>query len=68
LQLAPLATEAVSHDGLDFVFCLALDHLWGRRIVIGSVLRSFVIRSQQGGMEDIMDGPGGGEIQLISDR
>jgi hypothetical protein len=43
LQLAPFAKEAVSHDGLDFIFCLALDHLRGRQVVIGPMFRSFVI-------------------------
>jgi hypothetical protein len=56
------------HDGLDLIFCLTFDRLWGRWIVIGSMLRSFAIRSQQGGVEDVMDGPGRGETQLISDR
>jgi hypothetical protein len=58
----------MSHDGLDFIFCLTFDHLWRRRVMIGSMLRSFAIGSQQGGMKDIMDGPGRGETQLISDR
>ena len=56
------------HDGLDFIFYLTFDHLRGRRVVIGSVFRSFVVGSQQGGVEDVMDGPGGGKTQLISDR
>jgi hypothetical protein len=64
----PLTEEAMPHDGLDLILHLTLDHFWGRWVVIGSVFRSFVIRSQQGGMEDIMDGPGGGETQLVGDR
>jgi hypothetical protein len=56
------------HDGLDFIFCLAFDHFQGRWVVIGSMFRSFTIRSQQGGVEDVMDGPGRGKAQLISDR
>jgi hypothetical protein len=68
LQLAPLAEETVSHDGLDFIFCLALDHLWGRWIVIGSMFWGFMIRGQQRGVEDVMNGPGWGEPKLISDR
>jgi hypothetical protein len=68
LQFVPPAEEAMPHDGLDFIFCLAFDHLWRRWIVIGSVFRSFTIGSQQGGMKDVMDGPGGRETQLIGDR
>jgi hypothetical protein len=55
-------------DGLDFILCLPFDHLWGRWIMIGSVFRSLAIRSQQGGVEDVMDGPGRGKAQLISNR
>jgi hypothetical protein len=68
LQFMPLAKEAMPHDGLNFIFCLAFDHLRGWRIVIGSMFRSFMIRGQQGGMKDVMDGPGRGKTQLISDR
>jgi hypothetical protein len=56
------------HDGLDLILHLAFDHLRGRWVVIGSVFCSFVIRSQQGGVKDVMDGPGGGKAQLIGNR
>jgi hypothetical protein len=44
LQLVPLAKEAMPHDGLNLIFCLALDQLWGRWIVIGPVFQGFMIR------------------------
>ena len=68
LQLAPLAKEPVSHDGLDLVFLFSVDHFRGRLMEIYPVLRSFFVPCQQRGVEDVMDGPGRWEAQLISDR
>jgi len=58
----------VPHDGLDLIFFCPSNQLWRRAAVVGAVLHSFVIRSQQGGMEDVMNGPGWGEVELISHR
>ena len=68
LKLSFTSKMTVINDGLDFVFFGVFDKVrrWPR--VVGPVFRSFAIRSQKGCMKDVMDGPGGGELQLICDR
>ena len=68
LKLSFTSEVTVINDGLDFVLFGVFDKVrrWPR--VIGSMLRGFAIRGQEGRMEDIMDGPGCGELQLIRDR
>ena len=47
-------------DGLDFVFFLPVNDVWGRTWKIVSILTGFPERRQKPGMEDVMDGPGWG--------
>ena len=47
LQLAPFAKEPVSHDGLDFVFFLSVDHFGRGLMEVGPMLRSFFVLRQQ---------------------
>ena len=56
---------SVINDGLDFVFFGVFDKVrrWPR--VIDPVFDCFAIRSQEGCVKDIMNGPGCGELQLI---
>ena len=58
----------VINDGLDFVLLGVFDKIrwWSR--VIGPVFDRFTIRGQEGCVEDVMNGPGRGELQLICDR
>ena len=42
LQFAPFAKEPMSHDGLDFVFFLSVDHSRWWLVVVDPVLRSFL--------------------------
>ena len=53
---------AVINDSLDFVFFGVFDKVrrWPR--VVGPMLYGFAIRGQQGCVEDVMDGPGCGEL------
>ena len=65
LKLSFTSEVTVINDGLDLVFFGVFDKVrrWPR--VVGPVFYSFAIRGQEGRMEDVMDGPGGGELQLI---
>ena len=58
---------AVIHYRFHFKFFLPLNQVWGWSRVIGPVLTRFVIRGQQTCMEYVMDGPGRGESESISD-
>ena len=59
---------SVINDGFDFVFFGIFDKVrrWPR--VVDPVFYGFAIRGQEGCVEDVMDGPGHGELQLICDR
>ena len=68
LKLSFTSEMSVINDGLDFVFFGVFDKVrrWPR--VVGPMFCSFAIRGQEGRVKDVMDGPGGGELQLIRDR
>ena len=52
----------VINDGLDLVFFSVFDKVrrWPR--VVGPVFYGFTIRGQKGCVEDVMNGPGCGEL------
>ena len=60
--------EAVIDDTFYFIFRFSSDKVrqWPR--VVGAMGLVFMIGGQEGGMEDVMDGPGYGELELIGDR
>ena len=62
LELLFTAKVTVINDGLDLIFFGVFDKVrrWPR--VVGSVFGSFAIRGQEGCVEDVMDGPGCGEL------
>ena len=68
MKLSFTSKMTVINDGLDFVFFGVFDKVrrWPRVVV--SVFYSFAIRGQEGCVEDVMDGPGCGKLQLIRDR
>ena len=68
LELSFTSEVMVIDDGLDFIFFGVFDKVrrWPR--VVGPVFCRFTIRGQEGRVKDVMDGPGGGEFQLICDR
>ena len=68
LKLSFTSEMTVINDGLDFVFFGVFDKVRGWPRVVGPVFYCFTIRGQQGCMEDVMDGPGCGKLQLICDR
>ena len=68
MELSFTPEVAVINDGLDFVFFGVFDKVRRRPRVVDPVFRSFTIRGQKGCMKDVMDGPGGGELQLICNR
>ena len=66
LELAPSAMEAMVSNGLDFVLLFSIHYLRGRFRKVDPMFFCFAIRCQQAGMEDVMDSPGRGELELIS--
>ena len=68
LELFLASEVTVINDGLDFIFFGVFDKVrrWPR--VVGPMFYGFAIRGQEGCMEDVMDGPGRGELQLVCDR
>ena len=62
LELSFTAKVTVINDGLDLIFFGVFDKVrrWPR--VVDSVFGSFAIRGQEGCVEDVMDGPGCGEL------
>jgi hypothetical protein len=68
LKLSFTSKVTMVDDGFDFVFLGVFDKVrrWPR--VVSPVFRSFAIRGQEGRVKDVMDGPGGGELQLICNR
>ena len=68
LELSFSSKMTVINDGLDFVFFGVFDKVrrWPR--VVSPVFYSFAIRGQEGCVEDVMDGPGCGKLQLICNR
>ena len=57
LESAPLPKEAMIYDGFDFVFRVLVYKIWGWSGVIGSVSSGLPKRSQQRGVEDVMNSP-----------
>ena len=66
LEFAPSAVEAMVSNGLDFILLLSIHYLRGRFRKIDPMLFRFAIRRQQASMEDVMDSPGWGKLELIS--
>ena len=62
LELSFTSEVTVINDGFYFVFFGIFDKVrrWSR--VVGPMFYGFAIRSQQGCVEDVMDGPGCGEL------
>ena len=58
LELSFTSEVTVIDDGLDFVFFGVFDKVRGWSRVVGPVFYSFVIRGQEGRVEDVMNGPG----------
>ena len=68
LKLSFTSEMTVINDGLDFVLFGVFDKVRGWSRVVGPMFRGFTIRGQEGCMEDVMNGPGCRELQLIRDR
>ena len=58
LKLSFTSEVTVINDGLDFIFFGVFDKVRGWPRVVGPMLYGFAIRSQQGCVKDVMDGPG----------
>ena len=68
LELSFTSKVTVINDSLDFVLFSVFDKVRRWPCVVGPMLYSFTIEGQEGCMEDVMDGPGCGKLQLICDR
>jgi len=64
LELAPTPMEPLIHDGLHLELLLSSNQLGRRSGEVGSIRSRFLISGQQGHMENIMDTPRDGELQL----
>ena len=62
LQDLSTAVMAVIGDGFDFEFFFSAYEFRGRSQEVGSMRRSFSVRGQQRGMEDIVNVPGEREL------
>ena len=58
LEVSPLPKITVIDDGFDFILLFSINDVWGRTREIVPILTSFSERSQEPGVEDVMDGPG----------
>ena len=58
----------VIDDGLHLKLLFSTDDIWGRPREVGAMGGCLAIRGQEGGMEDVMDGPGGGKLESVSNR
>jgi hypothetical protein len=68
LEIASFPMISMINNVLDLVFLFSGDKVrqWPR--VIWSMHRGLTIRGQQEGVEDVMDGPGHGELEFVRDR
>ena len=53
-------------NGLGLIFLFSIHYLRGRFRKVDPMFFGFTIRRQQASMEDVMDGPGRRELELIS--
>ena len=58
---------AVIRNSLHFKLLFSVDEVWGRPRVVGPMLVGFLIRGQQTCVKYVMNGPGRGESEAISD-
>ena len=68
LEGSCLPMEAVINDVFNLVLHFSCHEVRWLSCVVGPVGHIFMIRGQQGGMEDVMDGPGQRKLELISNR
>ena len=68
LEGACTSVEAVINDTLHLILRFSGDKVrrWPR--VVGAMGLVFTIRGQERGVKDVMDGPGQGKLELISNR
>jgi hypothetical protein len=68
LEFTPSTKEAMPTDGFDFEFFFSVHNVWGWSREVDAILGRLAIRSQQTCVEDVMNGPGRGKFQSISNR
>jgi hypothetical protein len=65
LEVMFLPMIPVINNVLNLVLLFSHDKVRQWPCVVWSVRHGLMIRGQQGGVEDIMDGPGHGELELV---
>ena len=68
LKLSFTSEVTVINDGFYLIFFGVFDKVRGWPRVVGPVFHGFAIRSQEGCVEYVMNGPGCRKLQLIRDR
>ena len=68
LESACTSLEVVIDNTFYFVFRFSSDKVRQWPCIVGAMGLIFMIGGQEGGVEDVMDGPGYGELELIGDR
>ena len=68
LQIAPLPKVSMPQNVFHFKFFFSVHQFRGWSKVIGSLLLGHLIRGQQRGVEDVMDGLGRGELEFVRYR
>ena len=66
LEFVPSTMEAMVSNGLDFILLFSIHNLRRGFHKVDPMFLCFAIRRQQTGVEDVMDGPGRGKLELIS--
>ena len=68
LQFTRAPRSSMTSDGLDFKLLFPLHEVRGQFRKVDPVLIGLLIRSQQGGVKHVMNGPGCGQLESIGDR
>ena len=68
LELPFTSEVTVINDGLNLVFFSVFDKVRRWSCVVSPVFYGLTIRGQEGRVEDVMNGPGCRELQLICNR
>jgi hypothetical protein len=67
LELLLLPMVTVGTDGLHLIFFPPLHEVGGWSHKVDPVLIGLLVWGEEQGVEDVMNGPGGGQVELISD-
>jgi hypothetical protein len=58
----------VIDDQLHFILLCVINHLWWWALIVIPMFISFFVRGEKGAVEHVVNGPGFGQFQLVSNR